>query len=143
MIIKDKLLLTMKKIVFFMIAVFALTACHHETLEERAARESKEYTMKNCPSAIKNNIRTDSLVFDKNTHAIIYYYTLFNEMDDSMMMANEKEKLLAALKNALTKDISLKTYKDAGFNIRYEYHSSTRPELILLEKTFTPEEYSN
>ena len=137
-----KVLLTMKKIVFLMIAVFTLTACHHETLEERAVRESKEYTMKNCPSAIKNNIRTDSLAFDQNIRTLVYYYTLFNEMDDSVKMKNDKDKLLSVLKDALTRDISLKTYKEAGFNIRYEYHSAIKPDQVLLEKTFTPEDYS-
>lgn len=132
----------MKKVLLLLLMACCMIGCQ-ESLEKRAAREASEYTRKNCPSAIKNNIRTDSLAFDQATRTIIYYYSLFNVLDDSVIMTNDKEEMISALNNALKQDISLKSYKEAGFNIRYEYHSSTRPELILLEKTFTPEDYSN
>lgn len=119
-----------------------MIACQ-ESLEKRAAREASEYTRKNCPSAIRDNVRTDSLAFDEATRTIIYYHSLFNTLDDSAFIANHKEEMISRLNNALKRDISLKSYKEAGFNIRYEYHSSTSPKLILLEKTFTPEDYSN
>ena len=76
-------------------------------------------------------------------YSYYYYYSLFNTLDDSAFIANHKEEMISRLNNALKRDISLKSYKEAGFNIRYEYHSSTSPKLILLEKTFTPEDYSN
>lgn len=131
----------MKKVILFLLATVCLSACH-ESLEQRAAREAKEYTKKNCPSAIKHNIRTDSLTFDENTRTMIYYYSMFNQLDDSAKIARDKDKLLSVLSEALKTDISIKTYKEAGFNFRYEYHSATRPNLILLEKTFTPEDYA-
>lgn len=132
----------MKKELLFLLLACCMIACQ-ESLEKRAAREASEYTRKNCPSAIKNNIRTDSLAFDEASRTIIYYYSLFNTLDDSAFMVNHKEEMISKLNDALKQDISLKSYKEASFNIRYEYHSSTSPKLILLEKTFTPEDYSN
>lgn len=132
----------MKKVFFFLILAVCFVSCH-ESLEQRAAREAKLYTNKNCPSAIKNNIRTDSLVFDENSRTLIYYYSFFGILDDSVNVTNQRDRMISTLTDAIKRDISLKTYKDAGFNIRYEYHSATRPNLILLDKTFTPEDYSN
>lgn len=54
----------MKKILFSTLVLLTFTACHHETIEERAAREAKEYTQKMCPTPVVNFTRTDSMVFD-------------------------------------------------------------------------------
>lgn len=129
-----------KKLLLLLVCGIAMVACH-ENLEQRAARQAKEFTQKNCPSAIRDNVRTDSLTYDEATRTLIYSYTLFNELDDSANMKAQEVKSVEGLRNALTRDISMKTYKDAGFNIRYVYHSNKKPQLILLQKTFTPEEY--
>ena len=130
----------MKKLLFLLVCGIAMVSCH-ENLEQRAARQAKEFTQKNCPSAIRDNVRTDSMTYDEATRTIIYNYTLFNELDDSSNIKAQEVKLIEGLQKALTRDISMKTYKDAGFNIRYVYHSNEKPQLILLQKTFTPEEY--
>ena len=44
----------MKKILFSTLVLLTFTACHHETIEERAAREAKEYTQKMCPTPVVN-----------------------------------------------------------------------------------------
>lgn len=130
----------MKRVLLLLVCGVTLVACH-ENLEQRAARQAKEYTQKNCPSAVKDNVRTDSLTYDEASRTLVYNYTLFNELDDSANIKGQEEKLVQALRNALVRDISMKTYKDAGFNIRYVYRSNEKPQLILLQKTFTPEEY--
>ena len=65
----------MKKIIFPIMLITLLASCS-ESIEDRAAREAKEYTEKVCPTPFVNDGRTDSTVFDKNTRTYIYYMTL-------------------------------------------------------------------
>ena len=54
----------MRKIFILLSAVALLFACQ-ESMEDRAAREAKEYTKRMCPTPIYNDTRTDSVTFDK------------------------------------------------------------------------------
>ena len=65
----------MKKYWILAIIAYMSTACQ-ESLEDRCARESKEYTKKNCPVKIDNNTTLDSLTFERETHTLHYYYKL-------------------------------------------------------------------
>ena len=130
----------MKKFTFFLLMAICFTACH-ESLEKRAMREAKEYTRKNCPIT-KYNVRTDSIAFDPNTRTLIFYHTMCNQLDDSALVASRKDEMMELLSDAFNMDISLKPYKEAGFNVRYEYHSNAHPEIIMIEKTFTSKDYA-
>lgn len=44
-----------------------------ETMEEKAARQAKEYTERYCPTPVVNYSRTDSIVFDRERKVYIYY----------------------------------------------------------------------
>lgn len=120
------------------VAAMALTACQ-ESLEDRCAREAKVYTEKNCPAPIGENTTLDSLVFDKATHTMCYYYSLSGAADDPAVIdkVNPRKVLLDEVRNAT----STKTYKDAGYNFRYTYLSSKKHGLVLFEATFTPKDY--
>lgn len=55
----------MKKLfLIFLICPTTFVACH-ESLEEKAAREAAEFTRKNCPVAVSENIVNDSMVYEK------------------------------------------------------------------------------
>lgn len=101
----------MKRIAYAIITALALTACQ-ESLEERCAREAEEYTKKKCPARIDQNTVIDSLVFERATHTMHYYYTLTGTADDpkTFTMFNAENVLLTQLKNSTM----IKTYKDAG-----------------------------
>ena len=73
----------MKKAFILIISALALTACHHETIEERAKRETKEYTQKYCPTPFINYTRTDSMTFENSTRTIIYYCSFSDKMDNA------------------------------------------------------------
>lgn len=117
-----------------------LTACH-ESLEDRAAREAREYTQKNCPTPVVQNTRTDSLTVDKATRTIGYWYTLCGKADNPEGVKNQQQKLRGVLLSGLKASTQLKLYKDAGFNIRYVYHSEKNPKLVLLDFTFSQKDY--
>ena len=115
-----------------------LCSCQ-ETLEERCAREAREYSKKNCPAPIAKGVTIDSMSFDIATHTLTYSYTLDGIVDDSAVINknNPKDMMLQQLKNAT----AMKPYKDAGYNFRYIYYSTKEKGAKLFEATFQEKDY--
>ena len=127
----------MKKILL-LIATVALIGCQ-ESLEERCAREAKEYTKKNCPTQVTQDITLDSMTFDTKSHTIAYCYTVCGEIDDSTVINsnNPQGRLLEQVKNTP----NLKLYKDADYNFRYVYYSTKNNGTKLFDATFRKKDY--
>jgi TfoX/Sxy family transcriptional regulator of competence genes len=127
----------MKKILLFA-TLLLLTACQ-ETLEDRCARECKEYTQKKCPVLVTNGVTLDSMTFDKSQLLMTYYYTVSGILDDAEALRenNASSLLLKELKNTA----ALKLYKDAGYSFRYVYHSSKEKGTRVLDTTFRKKDY--
>ena len=115
-----------------------LFSCH-ENLEDRAARETKEFTEKSCPRHIDTEIVLDSMTFDKDSHTIGYCYTLQGSLDNPQRVDKAKfsELLLMEVKNST----NLKLYKDAGYSFRYAYYSAKENGTKLFEATFRESDY--
>lgn len=128
----------MKKILYTIFAISVLTACQ-ESLEDRCAREAKEYTEKKCPAPIGENTVIDSLVFERSTHTMHYYYTLSGNADnpEAVSAINVRELLLNQIKNTT----SIKAYKDNGYNFAYTYYSEKNKGKVLFSETFTEKDY--
>lgn len=129
----------MKHTALLLLAVFLLTACQ-ESLEDRCAREAKEYTKKHCPLTVDQSIVMDSMTFDKATHTISYVYSLGGVLDNADMLSknNPRQLLLGQLKNST----NLKLYKEAGYNFRYVYYSVKQKGTKLYEATFHESDYN-
>jgi len=119
-------------------SIVLLTACQ-ESLEDRCAREAKEFTEKNCPRAVDKEIVLDSMAFEKATHTISYLYTLMGTLDDPQRIDSKhfRELLLMEVKNST----NLKLYKDAGYSFRYAYYSEKNYGTKLFEATFRESDY--
>ena len=128
----------MKKTVVLLLSIVLLTACQ-ESLEDRCAREAKEFTEKNCPRAVDKEIVLDSMAFEKATHTISYLYTLMGTLDDPQRIDSKhfRELLLMEVKNST----NLKLYKDAGYSFRYCYYSEKENGTKLFEATFRESDY--
>lgn len=128
----------MKKMILLALSATFLTACQ-DSLEERATKEAKLYTQKNCPAIIAKNLRMDSLTFEVASHTLRYYYTFLNEYDTVGVMNNDmaREALLSELKNST----SMIAYKEAGYRFTYTYHSEKNPNVVLFETTYTEKDY--
>lgn len=128
------------KIALVIIGCCLLTACQ-ESLEERCAREAREYTEKKCPMQIDKYTVMDSMSFVQSTHTIIYAYTLHDLLDDTIYLnkQNPRELLLKELKNST----SLKLYKEAGYSFCYTYRSAKNNGTKLFEATFHEKDYQN
>ena len=101
----------MKKIIFPIMLITMLASCS-ESIEDRAAREAKEYTEKVCPTPFVNDGRTDSTVFDKNTRTYIYYMTLRNKADNVILIKQNHKKLYDVQKQSLDNNPGLQKYKE-------------------------------
>lgn len=130
----------MKKVLLGAVIAVSAMACQ-ESLEDRAARECREYTEQKCPTPTVNNTRMDSLVFEKGTHTFHYYYTFSGLADNAAAINLQKKQLREMLRNALRAETSVKNYKDAGYNFRYTYHSMAQPNVVLLDEIFNQKDY--
>ncbi|MBR1427832.1 MAG: hypothetical protein IJ582_02225 [Prevotella sp.] len=127
----------MKKYVMMMAAACFLAACH-ESLEERAARECKEYTEKYCPAPISNEVVNDSMVYEKASRTVHYYYSLRGIADTTAL---DPKKARAEMLEAVKNSTELKAYKEAGFNLQYTYYSTKHPGKKMFDLLFTPKDY--
>ncbi len=133
----------MKRLLILTIAAIALSACKHETIEDRIAREARAYTQNNCPTPVRDYIRTDSMVFDISTRTLTEYHTLVDAADNEEIIKANQKKMHQSLLNALVNTTNMQAYKDASINFRYVYHSALNPKKILYEDSFTKKDYGN
>jgi len=115
----------------------ALASCQ-ESLEDRAAREAKEYTEKFCPTPTVNYTRTDSVAFDKATKTYHYYCSVTDKMDDADLIAHHKAEIEEKLAQSIKDNTSIKAYKDAGFSFAFTLRSDKNPKTVLLQTTVKP-----
>ena len=125
----------MKKLIYTAVLVSLLASCT-ESLEDKAAREAKEYTEKYCPTPYVNDSRTDSATFDKSTKTYVYYISLRNKADNKQVIEANKNKLHKIQKEALDNNPGLKKYKEEHFTFRFVYHSAKNPKEVLLDDLF-------
>lgn len=130
----------MRKFFTLVIILLPFVSCQ-ESLEDRAAREMKEYTEKKCPTPIINNVQTDSVVFERETKTIHYYQKLCNKADNADIIAQHKGEITNGIKDMLKASTSNKTYKDNDFNFRYTYRSQKNPAKVLIDLILTPKDY--
>lgn len=129
----------MKKYLLFTLSLLTFTACH-ESLEERAARETAEFTRKNCPTAVSEYIINDSMTYDKDTRTIHYYYTIKGKADTTAIdWSQARPELIKGVKSAT----NLRVYKDNDFNFAYTYYSSKNKGKILIDVRITPKDYKS
>ncbi len=118
-------------------SIFAsLLVSRTESLEDKAAREAKEYTRKYCPTPYVNDARTDSAAFDKTKKMYTYYISLRNKADNKKAIDANKDKLHKIQKEALDNNPGLKKYKEKHFTFRFVYHSAKNPKEVLLDDIF-------
>ncbi len=117
-----------------------LTACQHDSLEDRAEKETREYTERYCPTPVQNMQMTDSISFSRATKTFNYYYKLCGEADNEQVISTNKAKLNKLLLDQLKEDTKVKAYKEAGFRFHYIYRSQ-KTNKIVLETTFRQKDY--
>lgn len=129
----------MRKYLLFPLYALILVSCH-ESLEDKAERETKEFTRKNCPVEVSPGVTNDSMTFDRTTLTIHYYYSLSGRTDTTAInVARAKSELLKGVKDAT----NIKRYKENNFNFAYTYFSTKHKGKVLLQCKFTPKDYNS
>ncbi|MBQ9533766.1 MAG: hypothetical protein IJR71_07430 [Prevotella sp.] len=119
----------------FIASLLCLFCSCHESLEERAEREAREFTEKHCPTPVVNFTRTDSVHFDRTTRTYTYFETFFDDIDDSTVVAAIHDELHEKLTTALRNNPKAKTEREAGFSFAYVARSASHPDVILFNDT--------
>lgn len=128
----------MKKYLFITLSLTLFTACH-ESLEEKAAREAREFTAKNCPVKVSDNIVNDSMTYETGTKTIHYFYTISGKADTTAINQRQaKEELIKGVKSSM----AIRTYKENGFNFAYTYFSEKNKGKVLIDVKVTPKDYN-
>ena len=129
--------MVMKNLYIIVLSLFALCSCH-ESIEERAARETSEFTRKNCPAPVSEGVINDSVVFEKSTQTVSYFYSLTGKLDTTVINTYQMH---GELKKAVQDSPSLRASTDAGFNFSDIYHFIKNKGKVLAEITIRPEDY--
>ena len=128
----------MKKI-WILVAICTLLVGCRESLEDRCAREAKEYTEKNCPAKMDNSVIMDSMTFERSTHTLHYYYTLTGLADNDSVM--EMVDAAGTLREELKNSTVLRIYKENKYRFAYTYRSAKDPKKIRMDVVFTDKDY--
>lgn len=127
----------MRRFIYVSLLSLIFVSCH-ESLEERAEREAKEFTRKNCPMQLSEYVTNDSMTFEKDTRTIHYYYSMKGIADTT---AVDKKKAEEELVKGLKNTTSVRAYKKGKFNFAYTYYSTKNKGQILIDVKITPKEY--
>lgn len=128
----------MRRFVFIAMTALALASCQ-ESLEDRCAREAKEFTQKKCPAYISDNTTVDSMTFDRSTHTIHYHYTISGKGDDPVLLKNLNPRKI--LVNEIRNSTTNQTFKEAGYNFAYTYYSASRKGMKLFDVIIKEKDY--
>lgn len=126
--------------IFIICSCIVMGSCH-ESFEQRAAREAREYTEKYCPTPVLNYTSTDSVTFDIESKTFFYYCSLSGMLDDINIIDKKKDELAESLLQNIKENTGLRAYKREGFCFAYVLRSTKNNKVILFKKRFTPEDY--
>lgn len=131
-----------KIITYTLLACCILPSCTRKSYEDQLEESAIEFTEKQCPRNIDDCTTIDSMVFERETLTIHYYYTLKGKLDDKKSLTNSvvedfNENMLLKLRS----DIHLKKEKEYGITFAYHYISSSTGK-TLLNLVFTKEDYT-
>lgn len=128
-------------IIFLSLLSLGMMGCQ-ENIRDRAEREAKEFTLKNCPTPDYNNCITDSLVFDKRSDTHFTYVRFTGDNDNAEAIKIHKGEIREAIRKSLLADAKLKPFIDEGFNFEYVCRSYSEPDSVILHLRFTAKELS-
>lgn len=134
---------TLSAILTCLVALFFLTflASCQESIEERAAREAREYTEKNCPTPPQNDVITDSMVYDPVSRTVISYLRFCGAIDNAEALREHAAEIRQGQLSAIRQDMSLRVYKEAGLGFEYVCRSQSDPRQVLLRMKFAAKDY--
>lgn len=122
----------MRKFFFLILcsAIFLTTSCQ-ESLQERAQREAREYTERNCPTPPVNNTITDSIVYNPKTNVYTTYLRMVGPFDNEEMLKQGYKDLYDGMKKSIMSDPGQQAYVKGGFDFAFVCVSDKSRKVIL------------
>ena len=117
--------------VFFILSIIFSACTSRQSLEEKAAADARNFNRRYCPTPVINHIRTDSISFNPDRHVFTYSYTFCDMLDDSNVVALNKEKISNVLRSNIKNSTSMKSYIESGYRFHIVCHSEKSPNTIL------------
>lgn len=131
----------MKKIgVYLMLMAILLPMClsckrssREEQCEEMVKREKRR-----LPRNVAAGVTLDSILYDKRSQTLLYYYTMSDSLYSDEMVAQGKSRLQDELQREIINSVALKRLKDEGISFKYIYLGSEtkrhRMEMLFKNK---------
>ena len=125
----------MKHLLLLAVSALILMSCQ-ESLEERIARENKEFTQTKCPMPLntESTMYLDSIVFDIPTLTQSQYFRIND-------FAIPTDQLRQALISELRQEPKYKAHRETGYSFHYIYRHLNNPDSVLFETTIVKEDY--
>lgn len=118
------------------VILLSLTSCHKQTIDDVAEKEVESLNQ-NCPFNLSDEIRNDSVAYNRTTHTFTYYFTLMGELDSFEYIEANKSAFHEQLEAGLVNQPGLDPYIREGLSFRYVYYSASEPQVIRYEDVFT------
>lgn len=112
------------------LSTVVMASCQ-KSLEEKAAAEAEEFTRRECPVNIAENIIQDSMTYDNATRTIAYHYTLQGALDNKELLRQHANEYDMHFRQGINTMPELRQYVDAGFEFRYVYRSQKTRDILL------------
>ena len=90
-----------------------------EQCEEMVKREKRR-----LPRNVAAGVTLDSILYDKRSQTLLYYYTMSDSIYSDEMVAQGKSRLQDELQREIINSVSLKRLKDEGISFKYIYLGS-------------------
>ncbi len=128
-------------LVFVAVAVAIGMASCQESLEQRAERETREWTLRHCPLVVSDGVTIDSMVLERSAVTTVHYYFTLSGLADTS--AIDTPELRQRLTSGARSNIKLRRYREAGFAFAYTYRSARRPGEVVLDVFVEPQTESD
>ncbi|MBR5687540.1 MAG: hypothetical protein IKX36_06235 [Prevotella sp.] len=123
----------MKNILWVIALCLTLTACF-ESMEDRAVREAKEYTERNCPTPPDNNTILDSLTFDKATKTFCHHQRLIGAADvGAYVFESKRAQMHEGLRSEVRASLHYKIYVEEGYHFAFLCRSGSTGEVVFVD----------
>lgn len=122
-------------IILLAIAALSMSACKHESVDDRVEREAREYTEKYCPTPDNNGTRVDSMVYDRASRTLINYCTVTGAADNAKVMTENERNIADGITTEVRNDPKCKGYRNSKIAIRYILRSAANPKTIWIDTT--------
>lgn len=131
----------MMKQIIPIVAFLLLSACNHESKDEKICRQAQEFTRTSCPKSMDEYTALDSLVYTPEGRIMSYYYSVSDKMDcDSVYDAEMLDVFHTSLLSNIRQNTGLLELKEHSVTFRYIY-SSASDDKTYMSFIFAPCDY--